>query len=152
MLKTPEITIEEARVKLSHHKYERDCALDYAEPNPVTEQDIEHNEECHSKWVTHSRKAQEYKELIHSKILATVDDYLLFLSESTPFDEEGIISRTEHRDFATRLCKAAFECGAMKDNTIQVCASNCGFYRFEFNEHPDEEYMTVTTVDFTPEW
>tara|TARA_R110002153_G_scaffold116863_7_gene260765 strand:- start:503 stop:994 length:492 start_codon:yes stop_codon:yes gene_type:complete len=152
MITTPEITIEEARVKLSHHKYERDCALDCAEPHPVTEQDIEHNEECHSKWVTHSRKAQEYKELIHSKILATVDDYIEFLSESTPFEEEGVISRAEHRDFAVRLWKAALKCGARRGNTIQVCASNCGFYRLEFDEHPDEGYATITTVDFTPEW
>jgi hypothetical protein len=152
MITTPEINIEEARVKLSHHKYERDCALDYAEPYPVTEQDIEHNEECHSKWVTHSRKAQEYKELIHSKILATVDGYIEFLSESTPFEEEGVISRAEHKDFATRLMEAALECGARRDNEIQVCASNCGFYRFEFNPHCDDDYITVKTVDFTPEW
>ena len=88
----------------------------------------------------------------HNKTLATVDGYLEFLSESTPFEEEGVISRTEHRDFAVRLWEAALECGARRDNTIQVCASNCGFYRLEFNEHPDEGYTTVTTVDFTPEW
>jgi len=153
MTTTPEITIEEARLRLSHHESSRDSALDYSVPNPVTEQDFEYNDECHSQWVTHGSKAQYYQELIDSKIRSVVDDYLLFLSESTTFDEEGRISKTEHEDYAKRLREAAIDCGAFYGDSIQVCASNCGFYRFEFIKDPlGGPFVTVTTYEFTPEY
>ena len=90
---------------------------------------------------------------IDSKARLTVDGYLLFIAKTTTFIEEGAISMSEHWDYAKRLREAALACGAVYGDSIQVCASNCGFYRFEFEEDPwGGPWITVTTSEFTPEY
>lgn len=56
------------RRKLSFHKSERDNALDYSEPHPVTEEDHEHNRKCQVEWTKHSAKAQAYADVIEELI------------------------------------------------------------------------------------
>lgn len=86
------------------------------------------------------------------KTIATIDGYIEFLSESTPFEEEGVISRAEHKDFAADLQEAALNCGARSGDEIQVWGSNSGFYAFEFIDSNDGEYVTVSTREITPAW
>jgi len=77
-----------------------------------------------------------------------IDGYLMFLSESTDFNERAVAHRPQPRKYAKSLRKALRKEGVKHKGFFQVWGSNSGFYVFSFEKTADKAVVLVSTQEW----